>query len=220
MGLFIRPISNQSSMQRLLVFAFEKFDKLSSNPSMEVGKHLSHLAAENYLVQFEVLPAVMKSKKNHPNSFVELKESIDAFKPHWIIGLGASSRPRVSVEEIAVNRVDSPKPDNRGTIFRHEKINSSSPLALSTRVDVKKLVNALKSTGVPATISYFADTFVCNYTYFKTLDYLQRKKLKTNCVFIHVPLSPVEVNALDANAPSFPPSIIAEALAAFLKKAK
>lgn len=205
-------------MKRLLLFAFEKFDKLPSNPSIEVGKRLSLAAAEDFLVQFEVLPTVMKSTRKHADAFSELQKSIDAFNPHWIIGLGASSRPRVCVEEIALNRIDSPKPDNAGTIFRHQKINPSSPLALSTRVDVKKLVHVLKSANIPATISYFADAYVCNWTYFKTLDYLQRKKSKTNCVFIHVPLSPVEVNALDANIPSFPPIIIADGIATFLRK--
>ncbi len=209
-------------MKRLLIFAFEKFDKLPSNPSAEVGKHLSHLAAENFLVQFEVLPTVMKSTRKHSDAFSELKESIDTFNPHWIIGLGTSTRPRVCVEEIALNRIDSPKPDNGGTVFRHQKISpiSSSPLSLSTRADVKKILSTLKNSGVPATISYFADTFVCNWIYYKILEHLQKKKSKSVCVFIHVPLSPVEVNALDTNAPSFPPSLIAEGLASFLKKEK
>ncbi len=207
-------------MKRGLIFAFEKFDKLPSNPSIETGKHLSEMLAENFLVQFEVLPLIMKSKKGHPDSFTEIKESIDSFKPHYIIGLGAASRPRVCVEEIALNRADSPKPDNGGTILRHQKITPSSRLAYSTSVDVKKLVDVLRKSNVPATVSYHADTYVCNWIYFKILDYLARKKSKTKCVFVHVPLSPSEVNALEINQPSFPPAIIAQGLASFLKKEK
>lgn len=207
-------------MKRILIFAFEKFDKLPSNPSVEVGKYLSHLTAENFAVQFETLPVVMKSSKKHADAFSKLKHSMVAFQPHWIIGLGTSFRPRVCVEEVALNRIDSPKPDNAGTVFRHQKISPSSPLALSTNVAVKKIVDVLKKSNVPAAVSYHADTYVCNWIYFKTLDYLQRKKSKIKCVFIHVPLSPIEVNALDSNIPSFPPTLIAEALWAFLKTQK
>lgn len=206
------------SSQRVLIFGFTKFDRLPSNPSVAVGNHLTDLLSEKYAVQFEVLPTIMQSKKDHPDSFSEIKKSIDVFKPHVIIGIGATSRPRVCVEEIALNRVDSPKPDNAGTVFRHKIISSNSPLALSTSIDVKKIISTLQSAGIPATVSYFADTYVCNWIYFKILDYLRVKKLKSECVFIHVPLSPTEVNELDVNIPSFPPSMIAEGLAKFWKK--
>ncbi len=207
-----------ASDKRVLVFAFNKFDKLPSNPSVAVGDHLTGLLSKNDAVQFDVLPTIMKTRKGRSDAFTLLKKSIDSFRPDWIIGLGVASRPRVSVEEIALNRVDSPKSDSAGTVFRHKPISPSSPLALSTSADVIKLSALLKSNGVPSTVSYFADTYVCNWIYFKTLDYLRVKKSKSKCVFIHVPLSPIEVNALDANVPSFPPRLIAEGLSKFWKR--
>lgn len=204
--------------RRVLIFAFTKYDRLPSNPSVVVGDRLTDLLSEKYSVQFEVLPPVMKSTKKDLDSFSELKKSLDTFRPDLIIGLGAASRPRVGVEEIALNRIDSPKPDNGGSIIRHKPISTASPLSLSTSVDVVKLSNSLKSHGIPSAVSYFADTFVCNWIYFKILDYLRVKKSKAQCVFVHVPLSPMEVNALDSNIPSFPPHLIAEGLARFWLK--
>ena len=63
----------------------------------------------------------------------------------------------------------------------------------------------------------FAGTYICNNSYFNCLKLIKDDKMKTDAVFVHVPLSPKEVNQLGVDAPSFPPALIGNALAGFLE---
>ena len=55
---------------------------------------------------------------------------------------------------------------------------------LDTTVDLTKLTNPLQCTE----ISHDAGKFVCEGLYYEVLTYLQRKKLKSKCIFVHVPV--------------------------------
>ena len=55
---------------------------------------------------------------------------------------------------------------------------------LDTTVDLAKLINPLQCTE----ISHDAGKFVCEGLYYEVLTYLQREKLKSKCIFVHVPV--------------------------------
>ncbi|MEK6894485.1 MAG: hypothetical protein AABX10_03410 [Nanoarchaeota archaeon] len=63
-------------------------------------------------------------------------------------------------------------------------------------------------------------TYICNNAYFRCLKYIKDKNLNVKTVFVHVPLSPKEVNAIGIDAPSFPPALIGNALTDFLETYK
>ena len=82
------------------------------------------------------------------------------------------------------------------------------------------LVNHLKKLDIPCDLSFFAGTYICNNAYFRCLKLVSDKNLNSKTVFVHVPLSPKEVNTLGIDAPSFPPTLIGNALADFLETYK
>ncbi|MDP2665985.1 MAG: hypothetical protein Q8P05_00585 [Candidatus Diapherotrites archaeon] len=202
---------------RVLLFGFEKFDILPTNPSEDVVKRLSKSLENIHDVRFEILPTIFSGDDN---SATRIEKAIMDFQPEMILGFGVSGRSRITIEAIALNKIDSPKKDNAGKIYRHIPIRPSSPLALETSFDVQGLTHFLISKNIPATVSYFADTYVCNFVYFHCLDFIREKGLDMPCVFIHIPPSPREVNALDANYPSFPAEMIANAMGEYLNNQK
>ena len=91
----------------------------------------------------------------------------------------------------------------------------NSPLAYETTVDSKRLLEHLNQNHIPTELSFFADTYFCNYLYYNCLNYCNEKDIRT--IFLHIPLSPEEVINLNANLPSFPSDKIISALSTFLE---
>ncbi|MFA5061000.1 MAG: hypothetical protein WC494_01640 [Candidatus Pacearchaeota archaeon] len=188
---------------RTLIYSFEKFGNLNSNPTYEIGKEIKALSnsKEMELIQ---LPVTYKC-------WGLLKDKIDEFKPHFVLGLGvAIGTNKVKVEKIGLNYKHAEITDNEGIKLQSEKISINNKLALETNIDIFKFVNKLKEKGIPTEVSFHAGTYVCNYVYYSCLSYFDNKEMKT--LFIHVPASPKEVIELNINTPSFPTSYIAKGI--------
>ncbi len=66
-------------------------------------------------------------------------------------------------------------------------VESNGTVASDTRyttVDIHHLVQHLSHTKV----SHNAGRFVCNYTHYMILKYIAEHQLKTDCIFVHVPV--------------------------------
>lgn len=196
--------------KRLLLFGFEKFDKLKSNPTIKIVQSLEQRMKDIFDVHTTILPVKWGSKN--------VIQEITAFKPHYIVGFGVSGHPRIALERIALNYFDAARPDNAGKIVRHRPIIPKAPLALETNFPIEKMNAFLQAQEIPSTISYHAHTYLCNYAYYLILHQLHEKKTNAKIIFIHVPFSPAEVNELEMNAPSFPVENTAEVVAKFLLK--
>lgn len=57
-------------------------------------------------------------------------------------------------------------------------------IVLKTNVDLEKLVNGIDRIN----ISHDAGKFVCEGLYYSVLNHILAQKLKTNCIFVHVPI--------------------------------
>lgn len=198
-------------MKKVLVFGFEKFDRLNSNPSEDLAKKLAE-SLDN------VNSVVLPTNFGNGGSWDVLREAIEEHSPEIVIGMGVSGRPRVTVETFGINMVDSPKPDNNGVILRNKKIDESAPLAYEATISPQEITDFLKVRGIPAAISYSAETYVCNFTYYNLLHYLKDKE--TKAIFIHVPTSPEIINELDVNFPSYPIEPLFNALKDYISQMK
>ena len=148
----------------------------------------------------------------------EIINEIEAHQPHFIVGFGVSGHPRIALERIALNYFDAARPDNNGKIVRHKPIIPKAPLALETNFPIEEMHKFMQAQEIPSAISYHAHTYLCNYAYYLCLHQLHEKKTNAKIIFIHIPFSPKEVNALEANAPSFPVENIAEVIEKFMLK--
>lgn len=100
--------------------------------------------------------------------------------PEFLIMFGQDvNATGIKIEQYAYNEVNSEKPDIFG-ITKSGDISSKSPHRLMSNLHLEKLVNLIET----AYLSNDPGRYVCNYLYFKSLDYLRDK---TKIVFIHVP---------------------------------
>ncbi len=193
---------------KTLIYSFEKFHNLKSNPAYDVSKEITEKfnSKEVKLVQ---LPVTF-------DCWDILETELNSFKPDFILGIGvAMGGIRVRLEKIGLNYKHADILDNKGVKFTLEKINPKEKLAYETEVDVLKFSESLKSKGIPNEISFCAGTYICNYAYYNCLHYVNNKKIKT--LFLHVPSSPKEAIELNLNISVFPTALIANALYEILK---
>ena len=173
-------------MERILLTGFEPFHKSTLNPSQEIVKLIDHPS----LIAKEVLPVTFGESARR------LISLIDLHSPSFVVALGqAEGRTQITPERIAINLDDARIADNAGFSPKESPIISGGPDAYFTTLPVKKLVDRLIETGVPATISLSAGTFVCNHIFYQMQHHCLAKGIQSG--FIHLPL-------MDSQASEFP----------------
>ena len=131
---------------RLLLSAFEPFGGESVNPSQEVVRRIAEAPPPGAAVEALVLPV---------RAGVAFELLIPAFEAGgfdaWL-GLGqAEGRAQLSVERLGVNlRIDR-GPD--GSELEEETLVEGAGAAEFARVPVRRLVEAIRTAGVPAMAS-------------------------------------------------------------------
>jgi len=108
-----------------------------------------------------------------------------------VIQLGlAGKRNNINLERFALNIRDDIRPDNKNRLVHNERLVKSAPEAYRTKAPIEDSLKRLSQKGLPAEISNFAGTFICNDVYFHTLHYFEEKKSRQpySAVFIHLPL--------------------------------
>src|SRR3989338_10204808 len=154
---------------KILFFGFGRFQKIRKNPSSKIAKDLARLLEKSFETDSIILPSSASCWKI-------LEKKIRQFKPEAIIGFGiASGRASVCIERIALNL----KPSRKKSL---ERISPKKPLALEARVDIEKLLKAVK--GIPTRISYYAGTSYCNFVYYNLLANFPKKS-----IFVLIPLT-------------------------------
>lgn len=173
------------SKKRILVTGFEPFGGESLNPSQLL---LEKLQRESLLledVQFELLPVSFENAAQVCLQYLR-EHSYD-----HVIQLGqAGGRKTICLERVALNWVESSRKDEVG--FRPDggSISENAPAAYLSKLNLNDVRDQLKSQGHHVTVSLSAGSFVCNYLYFKSQEFVQSKKLSTSVLFVHVPYLP------------------------------
>ena len=163
-------------MRKILFTGFEPFGNSSLNPSGEIVKSLK----DDDLVT-AILPVVFGE------SSTKLKELIDFHKPAVVLCLGqAEGRNEITPERIAINLDDARIADNAGNAPKLQAIASNGPDGYFSTLPIEAMVAAMKSAGIPASISLSAGTFVCNHLFYSAQEYLKASGVLSG--FMHVPL--------------------------------
>lgn len=158
---------------KILVSGFEKFDGLEENPSQILVESL-------HGVESIILPVTFKE------CFQKLKEKIEQCQPDIVICTGlAGIRDEITPERIAINLIEARIPDNEGNQPIGEKISANGPDGLFATIPIKKMAEVAARTGVKASVSNTAGTYVCNFLMYKVLEFTKDKNIKSG--FIHIP---------------------------------
>lgn len=123
----------------------------------------------------------------------------------WVQFGQARTRNRVCLERFAINMLHCTEHDAAGHRPEHQPIQSGGPAAyVSTAADLPRLAELLNSSGVPAQVSNFAGTSLCNQLYYLTLRRISELRLPTTALFVHVPILPRQVIEQWKDSPSLP----------------
>ena len=172
-------------MTKVLLTGFEPFGKASQNPSAEIVKEISGA---------NIITAVLSV--TYAQSAHQLLALIDQHKPDVVICLGqAEGRKEVTPERVAINLDDARLADNEGVLRTESEIVVGGPTAYFSTLPVKKIVEAIKEAGVPASVSLSAGTFLCNHVFYVAQHKLAGTNVRSG--FVHVPL-------MDSQATEFP----------------
>ena len=172
-------------MNKILLTGFEPFGKASSNPSGEIVKQIS---GENIITA--ILPVA------YAQSAERLLALIAEHNPDVVICLGqAEGRKEITPERVAINLDDARLADNEGVMRNDVKILEDGPDAYFSTLPIKEIVEEIKATGVPASVSLSAGAFLCNHVFYVAQNKFAGTKIRSG--FVHVPL-------MDEQAGEFP----------------
>lgn len=194
----------------ILVTAFDPFGNETTNPALEAVKLLPKTIGDHHITKLEI-PTVF-------NESVEvIKQQLKSKTYDAVFAIGqAGGRFELTPERVGINIDDARIADNKGNQPIDEIIQKNGASAYFSNMPVKRLTQAIKDAGVPASLSNSAGTFVCNHVLYQ-LGYLHATMFPNiQFGFIHVPFIPDQVTD-KPNTPSMALETIVKGLEAAIK---
>lgn len=168
-------------MLKVLLTGFEPFNNARLNPSEQLVIRVKADDVPGADIVTAVLPV------EYSQSASTLIRLVTEHNPDVVICFGqAEGRTSITPERFAVNLNDASIADNAGQIRIDQPIQLGAPLALESTLPVKELVLALRSEGIPASLSLSAGAFVCNHIFYELQNELTDIVIESG--FVHVPL--------------------------------
>lgn len=184
-------------MVRVLITAFEPFDRWSENSSWLALLELTRSLPES--------PKIVT--RRYPVDFAKAKERLRedlAADYDFALHLGQSSKiGRMELEAIGLNVGGEPgqSPDE------FQSLVVGGPAAYRTSLPLARWASLLREDGIPAQVSYHAGTYLCNAVLYLSQHIVAEKKLKTRSTFIHLPLATSQVAGERQDWPNLPSEI-------------
>jgi len=193
-------------MKTVLVTAFEPFGGETLNPSWEAVRALDGQQINDARIVARQLPVVFSDVLG------VLYAAMDEVQPDLILSVGqAGGRSDITVERIGINVDDARIPDNAGQQPVDEAIVADGPAGYFSTLPIKAIVTALRTAGIPATVSQTAGTFTCNRVMYGLLHRLHTQGNRVRGGFVHIPYLP-EQAAHHPGAPSMSRDNVMQAL--------
>ena len=196
---------------RVLLTGFEPFGNYKENSSWAVAEKVAACGVCNANVMARRLPVSFAGVAK------ALRDAVEECSPDVIVMLGQSANiDYVKLERIAINMMDSAKPDNDGYLPDEEPICATGAAALFTKSDIKDLRGAVETHGIPVKISNSAGLYVCNRTYYEALR-LCNERPGMKALFVHLPLYEGQPSAAEGQ-PTMPLDDMASAIETIIHK--
>ena len=181
--------------QKVLLTGFEPFGGERVNPSWEAVKQLHGEVIEDVTLVAEQIPTVFGK------SVAVMEQLIQQHNPDIVICVGqAGGRLHITPERVAINMDDARIPDNQGNLPIDEPITDNGPVAYWSTIPIKRIVENMKESNIPASVSHTAGTFVCNHIFYGLMDYITLNSSSIRGGFIHIPFIPEQT--INKEAPS------------------
>lgn len=172
---------------KLLLTAFDPFGGDAVNPALEAVKLVQTKIDDVDVVKLEV-PTVFHK------SIDKVAEAIEREKPDAVLCIGqAGGRFELTPERVAINVDDARIKDNEGQQPIDVPIFEDGENAYFATLPIKAMVKSIRESGIPASVSNSAGTFVCNHLMYGVLYTLAKKYPDVRGGFMHVPFIPDQV---------------------------
>ncbi len=196
----------------VLLTGFTPFGGERINPSWEAVRQLDGARIDGHHVIARQLPTAFGT------SLQTLHEALHSCDPALVIAVGlAGGRAQVSLERVAINLVDARIADNQGAQPIDTRVIDDGPDAFFATLPLKSMLQALRRDGIPASISYSAGTYVCNYAFYALMHALRASPTVIGG-FVHVPYLPQQA-AGHPDAPSMSLQTMVRALEIMVRNA-
>ncbi|MCI8601249.1 MAG: pyroglutamyl-peptidase I [Oscillospiraceae bacterium] len=168
---------------KILITGFEPFGGETINPSWEAVEKLPKKIGETTLVKAQLPVEFIGAGERTAELYY--KEA-----PAAILCVGqAGGRSAISIEQVALNLMDSEMPDNAGFCPKGLPVAEGGPDGLFARLPARALKETLCQAGIPAEVSLSAGTYVCNALMYRVMTLLQEGEQGG---FIHLPFLPAQ----------------------------
>lgn len=172
---------------KIIVTGFDPFGGEAINPALETIKSLPKTIAGAEIIIVEVPTVFDKAAR-------VLEEKMAEHEPDAVLCIGqAGGRADLTPERVAINQDDARIPDNEGQQPIDRTIRPDGPAAYFSTLPIKAMVEAIRSVGIPASVSNTAGTFVCNHLMYQALYLTEKRFPNTKAGFLHIPYLPEQV---------------------------
>jgi pyroglutamyl-peptidase len=193
---------------RILVTGFNPFGSEPVNPAFEAVKLIPDRIGGAEIVKLEIPTVFGKCD-------LVVEEAIREHKPDAVLSVGqAGGRFDITVERVAINIADGRIPDNEGNQPIDQVIREDGESAYFASLPVKAMVQAIRKRGIPASVSYTAGSYVCNYIMYCVLYSIAKRHPAMKGGFMHVPFMTSQGVDKPNNTPTMSLSDIATAIEA------
>lgn len=190
---------------KILVSGFDPFGGEKINPAIESVKLLPDTIQGVEIIKIEIPTVIGKSVR-------KIEEAIEKYQPDVVLSVGqAGGRPDITVERVAINVDDCRIADNEGNQPIDTQIVKNGPAAYFSTLPIKAIVNKMNESGIPASVSNTAGTFICNHVMYGVRHIASTKYPTMRTGFIHIPFLPQQVTD-KRNMPSMALETIVKAL--------
>lgn len=179
---------------KILLTGFEPFGGSELNPSAAVVEALASDPTTEIELTTMVLPVIGIEAGDR------VVERIESESPDAVIMLGeATGRPGISVEQVAINLRDYRMTDNAGNSASDEPVVEGGPDAYFASLPIMRMIESIRTIGVPASRSLTAGAFLCNEISYRVLHANAIANRRIPAGFVHLPRLPEQ--CLDADTP-------------------
>jgi pyroglutamyl-peptidase len=90
------------------------------------------------------------------------------------------------------------------------------PTAYSSSMPAELLCQKLRDAGIPAGVSRYGGTYLCNAALYYSLHLIATQQLRSQAIFVHLPVDTAQAAQLLSPIPSLPAAVSAEGLRVML----
>lgn len=196
---------------KLLLTGFDPFGGEPINPAWEAVKLVADQIGDVEVIKLQV-PTVFNK------SIDTVAAAIEKEKPDVVLCIGqAGGRYDLTPERVAININDARIPDNEGNQPLDGPIFEDGESAYFSTLPIKAMVASIRESGVPASVSNTAGTYVCNHLMYGVLYTLAKKYPSVRGGFMHVPFVTSQVVNRAAPAPCLSLDVIVKGIEAAIK---